>query len=447
MKRRMENMFRIVLVVIFILVSLGCSLNRTSLPNIILISIDTLRADHLGCYGYYRNTSPCLDSLAASGTIFMRCQAQAPHTTPAHASIWTGLSVISHGAGYHKGSDYGLDPDLPTIATVLKEKGYNTIGIVNVSILNNDFGFSSGFDYYSWHENGEGRAGIAFNEYLKWLDENVGNPDPVFALIHLYDVHGPYNPPPPYDRTFTTGGSEGITDWQTDPVSGALLNPEEKDHLIDLYDGEISWVDSQLSRLFSELRQRGLAENTLIIVVADHGEEFLEHRGWGHSHAVWQEMLHVPMIISGPGIPVGAVDVLPSGQFDILPTIADYLEITLENPLDGVSLLDSTARTEYRIIPSSRVSPDKCFRWGLEQYEGLIAVLSGNTKAMINYGIEEPGVMFSLGNDPEEMDSLTLDPHMAEALDQYWTTPPVGCPSVLDAESVNAVLKDLGYVR
>jgi len=440
-------MFRTTLVVLFMLACIGCSLNGTSLPNIILISIDTLRADHLGCYGYYRDTSPCLDSLAASGTIFTRCQAQAPHTIPSHASIWTGLSVISHGAGNHNGSDYGLDPELPTIATVLKDKGYITLGIVNVVILNNDFGFASGFDYYSWHENGEGRAGIAFDEYLKWLDENVGNPNPVFALIHLYDVHGPYDPPAPYDMTFTTGGSEGIIEWQTDPLTGALLNPYDKDHLLNLYDGEISWVDSQLNRLFSELRQRGLAENTLIIVVADHGEEFLEHNGFGHSHAVWQEMLHVPLIISGPGIPVGVVDDIPAGQFDILPTIADYLEITLEFPVDGVSLLDSTSRTENRILPSSRVSPDKCFRWGLEQYEGLIAVLSGNRKAIINYGIEEPGVMFNLVSDPEEMDSLTLEPHMAEALDQYWTTPPVGNPSALNSESINSLLEDLGYVR
>ena len=440
-------MFKLLTLTILVILGLGCSLSNSSLPNIIIISIDTLRADHLGCYGYERNTSPTLDSLAEAGTIYTNFQAQAPHTIPAHSTIWTGLSAISHGAGYHNGADYGLDPELPTIATILKENGYITLGMVNVAILNNSMGFASGYDYYSWHPNGEARAGETVDEYLKWLDENIGNPAPVFAMIHLYDVHLPFDPPAPYDKSFTENGSEGITDWEADPETGALLTPEVTPHLIDLYDGEIQWTDSQLSRLFAELRNRGLADNTLIIVLADHGEEFLEHNGWGHSHALWQEMLHVPLIISGPGIPVGLIDTLPSGQFDILPTVMDYLNFSVENPVDGVSLFDSTARSPERIIPSSRVSPDKCFRWGLEQHEGLVSIFTGTFKGIINYGTEEPGVMFNLTDDPYERDSIMLDTWMSEALDQYWTSPPVGNPQVLDTESVNAMLNDLGYIR
>ncbi len=440
-------MYKIGILFLVILAGLGCSAGRSNLPNIIIISIDTLRADHLGCYGYERNTSPVLDSLAEAGTIYTRAQAQAPHTTPAHSSIWTGLSVISHGAGYHDGSDYGLDPDLPTIATMLKENGYITLGMVNVSILNNDFGFASGFDYYSWNPNGEARAGETVDEYLKWLDDNQGNPNPVFAMIHLYDVHLPFDPPAPYDLQFTENGSEGITNWESDPETGVLLTPEVTPHLIDLYDGEIAWTDSQLGRLFAELRRRGLAENTLIIVVADHGEEFLEHNGWGHSHALWQEILHIPLIISGPGIAAGVKDNLPTGQFDILPTVMDYLDIEVSSRVDGVSLLDPSLRTEERIIPSSRVSPDKCFRWGLEQEEGLVSIFTGTLKGIINYGNDEPGVMFNLGSDPGERDSISLNAEMTEALDQYWTTPPLGNPAALDAESVNQILNDLGYIR
>lgn len=416
-------------------------------PNILLISIDTLRADHLGCYGYSRDTSPTLDSLAASGTMFTRCQAQAPHTTPAHASIWTGLSVISHGAGNHGGIDYGLDPALPTIATVLKEKGYITLGMVNVVILNNVCGFAAGFDHYSWHENGAGRARETVDELFRLLDMHDGDPDPIFALIHLYDVHGPYDPPQHFDTTFAPGGSQGITEWYSDSISGALLNPEDRDHLVDMYDGEISWVDSQLSILFAGLRDRGLAENTLVIVVSDHGEEFLEHDGWGHSHAIWQQMLHVPLILSGPGIPAGVLDSVPAGQFDILPTITDYLDITLDTRVDGVSLLDPFARTVDRAIPSSRVGPDKCFRWGLEQYEGLVSVLVDDMKAMVNYGLDEPGVMFDLTADPGENDPLVIEPHLGMVLDSYWSTPQVGDPVALDDESVNEILRDLGYVR
>ena len=444
----MEIMPKTLIVMVFILsFGAGCIGGGSKLPNIIVVSIDTMRADHLGCYGYERDTSPCLDSLAESGVMYLNCQAQAPHTTPAHSSIWTGLSVISHGAGYYNGTDYGLDPDLPTIATILKDNGYITLGFVNVVILNNDFGFASGFDYYSWHENGAGRAGLTIDEYLKWIDENTGNPHPVYSMIHLYDVHSPYDPPPPYDFAFSDSGTMGITDWEADPETGALLNPQDRDHLVNMYDGEISWVDGQLSRLFAELRERGLAEKTLVIVVADHGEEFLEHRGWGHSHALWQEMLHVPLIISGPGIPSCVMDSLPAGQFDILPTILDYLDISVQTHLDGVSLLDSTARTADRVIPSSRVSPDKCFRWNMEQNEGLVAVLSGDLKGIINYGLDQPGVMFNLSIDPSENDSLALEPEIAEALDYYWASPRIGHPAPLDMESVSDLLNDLGYVR
>ncbi len=261
-------MYKIGILFLVILAGLGCSAGRSNLPNIIIISIDTLRADHLGCYGYERNTSPVLDSLAEAGTIYTRAQAQAPHTTPAHSSIWTGLSVISHGAGYHDGSDYGLDPDLPTIATMLKENGYITLGMVNVSILNNDFGFASGFDYYSWNPNGEARAGETVDEYLKWLDDNQGNPNPVFAMIHLYDVHLPFDPPAPYDLQFTENGSEGITNWESDPETGVLLTPEVTPHLIDLYDGEIQEISDRSDKEAKKLADitKATKERDAIIV-------------------------------------------------------------------------------------------------------------------------------------------------------------------------------------
>lgn len=205
----------------------------------------------------------------------------------------------AHGAGTRDGLNYGLDPELPNIATVLKEAGYVTLGMVNVSSLCNDYGFATGFDYYSWDENGAGRAGETVDEYLRWMDENSGNPAPVFCLMHFYDVHSPYDPPAPFDSLYCPGGSGGIVGWSFDSLTHLVTNPGDRDHLVDMYDGEIAWVDTQIGRLMSELRARALDDNTLVIITADHGEEFLEHGGWGHSHSLWQEILHVPLIICG----------------------------------------------------------------------------------------------------------------------------------------------------
>lgn len=442
-----RGIINIVIIVFISLFGVGCVASRSSLPNIILISIDTLRADHLSCYGYGRETSPCIDSLAESGIMFTHCQAQAPHTTPAHASMLTGLSVIAHGAGYYNGVDHGLDPDLPTIPSMLKGNGYVNLAMVNSVVINPDYGFSRGFDYFSWDPNGQGRAGITVDEYLDWIDDNRGNPAPVFAFLHFYDVHIPYDPPSPYDELFTDNGSQGVTGWVTDTLSGTLLNPDDSDHLMNLYDGEIVWVDSQLKRLFDGLRERDLHERTIIILVSDHGEEFLEHGGWGHSHALWQEMLHVPLIISGPGIPRGVVDSLPCGQFDILPTIAELAGIEPEFTIEGVSLVAPVSRSSNRLIPSSRVSPDKCFRWRMEQHEGLVAVYLNGLKGIRNYGLDETGVMFDLVQDSREADSLPLSPELQNALDYYWTTPPVGNPEPMAIDSISGLLRDLGYIR
>jgi len=425
----------------------GCGVEHDPRPNIILISIDTMRADHLGCYGYARNTSPVIDSLAAAGIMFSHFQAQAPHTTPAHATIWTGLSVAAHGAGTRDGLNYGLDPELPNIATVLKKAGYITLGMVNVSILGNDYGVATGFDYYSWNENGAGRAGETVDEYLRWLDENRGNPAPVFCLMHLYDVHSPYDPPAPFDSLYCPGGSGGVVGWSFDSLTHAVTNPEDRDHLVNLYDGEISWVDSQIGRLISELHARGLDENTLIIITADHGEEFLEHGGWGHSHALWQEILHVPLIICGPGIPSGAVDSINAGQFDILPTVCGYLDIEPPAAVEGVDLLDSVPRPADRIIPSSRVGMDKVFHWGVEGSEGLVCVLVEGMKAVRNYTDGDPGAMYNLDADPSEMNPLDVSEEMGWSLDQYWTTPRVGHPTASNSDAIAEQLHNLGYIR
>ena len=432
----------ITLIIIVILTGTGCDLTESRRPDVFLIIIDTLRADHLSCYGYDRVTSPVLDSLAASGTLFTRCQAQAPWTLPAHASIWTGLSVASHMVSIRDMITYGLSTDLDNIATILKSEGYVTLGFVNVVLLNNSFGFANGFDHYSWVAHGHGRAAETVDEVLEWFMENRGNPNPKLVVIHLFDVHAPYDPPAPFDTRYSSKGTEGITNWEISD-DGELLNPEARDHLIDMYDGEIAWVDSQLGRLFGQLRELGIAENAMIIVTSDHGEEFLDHGYWWHSYSLYQELLHVPLIISGPGIPSGVTDSAPAAQYDILPIIAGYVGTSVPGHVEGMDLFSPSQ--ELRTIPSSGAIVAARRGGDPANYESLCSVLDQYRKGIYNFytGDEQ---MFDLRLDPGEHHPQSLDSVMLESLEYYRATPALVVPPMVRGRDIDETLEDLGYI-
>ncbi len=217
------------------------------------------------------------------------------------------MNVREHGAGRRNDEVYEMNYEIPTIPLLLNRNGYDCAGIFNVYLLSEEFGFNRGFDSFSNEYLGHGRAGESVDEAIDWLS-NRESSDPFFLTLHLFDPHDPYDPPPPFDERFTDSGAEGITWWPA-TANGALDSPEEHiEHLTGLYDGEIAWTDSQLARLFAYLRDAGLDENTVILFTADHGEEFLEHGGVGHGLTMHREVIHVPMIITGPGIPSDSVD-------------------------------------------------------------------------------------------------------------------------------------------
>ncbi len=433
--------FRLVIVVT-VLIFMGCFSEKQEKPDIFLIIIDTLRADHLGCYGYERSTSPILDSLAASGTLFSRCQAQAPWTLPAHASIWTGLSVKSHMTGIRNMVVYGLDSEIDNIATLLKDVDYVTLGFVNVILISHSFGFANGFDHYSSTDQGHGRAAATVDEVLEWFSENRGNPRPKLTVIHLFDVHSPYDPPAPFDTKFDPLGTQGVTEFVTDSL-GILMNPEATDHLMDMYDSEISWVDNQLGRLFSELRRSGIADNAYIVVTSDHGEEFFEHGSWSHGHSLYQEILHVPLIVSGPGISLGVIDSTPCGQFDILPVIAGFAGVPIPDHVEGIDLFNQVSPD--RVIPSSGVIPGHSTTQDPREFESMCSILNGFDKGILNYFTMDEQ-LFNLRLDPGEHDPYPLDSLHRFELDNYWSTPPVGHPHVVRGTAVEIDLNDLGYL-
>lgn len=313
--------------------------------SVILISIDSLRADHLGCYGYGRDTSPRIDRLAAEGTRFARALAPSPWTLPSHASLFTGLYPMTHGI---EDNGLRLRSGAQTLARSLASAGFATQAIVCAPLLRPEFGLDAGFHGYDIDLVGEtpeaARAAKVAPKVtakaLAWLDR-IGE-RPFFLFLHYWDVHYDYNPPDEFAGAFDPdyAGSEDGTSIhdRTDIVPG--MDEADFDHLVALYDGEIRYTDEALGVLFDGIEARGLADRTMIWVVADHGEEFLDHGGTGHTSTCYGEVLEVPMILRVPWLAdAPAVVSEPTGLVDVLPTTLELLELPeARMPIEGVSV-------------------------------------------------------------------------------------------------------------
>ncbi len=434
----MKQKLPLVLLGLLLLFMSACS---SRLPHIILVSIDTLRADHVSCYGYERLTTPILDSLASQGVLFELCQAQAPWTLPSHASIFTGLTVQSHGTTLSGGSEHKLDPALPSLPVYLHTNGYRTAGFVNVRFLTQPFGFAAGFDHFLYDPENGIRAEVTVDNAIAWLREELASqeePVPIFMFVHFWDVHAPYDPPAPFANYFTSQVRETRSEWAVGE-NDEVLNPGDLNVFIARYDGCISNVDYHLGRLFAELRRLEISDNTLIIVAADHGEEFLEHGGIYHGETLFQEQLHVPLIISGPGLPAGETRSAACGLFDIFPTVIGQTEFDIPDSLDGIDLFSGDNSSE-RIIPASGIRSDDILEFS------QVAVLKERLKLI--WGIHtEAGMQFDIANDPREMHPLPILRTFVSAAEFYWCTPPVGHPEALNDDAITQELIDLGYIR
>ncbi|MBA7522032.1 2,3-bisphosphoglycerate-independent phosphoglycerate mutase [subsurface metagenome] len=296
-------------------------INRSKGPNIILISIDALRADHLSCYGYHRNTSPNIDQLARGGVLFKNCLSQATWTLPSHASIFLSQYVWRHKVDNR---NKRLVNSFATLAETLRDRNYTTCAFVGGGLLSAKFGFfNQGFEIYDDgipHRREHYEISSYINKLLSWL-ESVRNRK-FFLFIHTYDVHEPYNPPAPYFDLYTKGRCKG-----------------ELDYIMAVYDGGINYVDDQLGKIFEKLNQLGIDNNTIIILTADHGEAFREHDRLGHGHKPYIEIVHVPLIMKGPGIPRNRIYETWVQHIDILPTILEILNIPQRKEMQGRSIL------------------------------------------------------------------------------------------------------------
>jgi arylsulfatase A-like enzyme/Tfp pilus assembly protein PilF len=288
-------------------------------PNVLLVTIDTLRADRVGCYGYQRAATPTLDGLAARGVRFKTAVAHAPLTGPSHASILTGLTPLGHG--FRNNSGFILAPNIRTAGEDFGQAGYRTAAVISGFPLDRRFGFDRGFETYEDHlPRGndlrrtpyvERPADATTDAALRWLSTADGDRTRRWFLwVHYYDPHAPYEPPADFADRFGTSP----------------------------YDGEIAFVDRELGRLVRALEEKHELERTVVLATGDHGESLGEHGEGTHGVFVYDATLRVPWVMAGPGITAGRVSETVARSIDVLPTLLDYAAVPERTNLDGRSL-------------------------------------------------------------------------------------------------------------
>jgi len=292
--------------------------------SVVLIVIDTLRADHLGLYGYDRKTSPVIDAWAEHAAVFERAMSTSPWTLPSFGSILSGRLPAAHGAGRRvPGKGWrraALRDDLPTLAEKLRDRGLATAAIVNNPFLRPRFGLARGFDSYDYkaHRNAAEVVDLA----LSWIAEQGERP--YFLFAQFMDPHLPYRPPAAARGRFADEGHAPMPPLKRIRRRIADITPADRQLYQDLYDEEIAYLDAALAPLFATLENDLQAGRLLVVITADHGEEFFDHGGFEHGHTMYQELLHVPLLVRGPEVEALRHDE-PVSVVDLMPTLLDAL--------------------------------------------------------------------------------------------------------------------------
>ena len=401
-------------------------------PNVILITLDTTRADHLGCYGYPHVRTPHLDSLARRGILFEQAAASSPLTLPSHCSILTGMYPTYHGVRIN--GNTALNEQQTTIAEIFSNQGYECGAFIAAFVLDGRWGLKQGFQHYDddfdlkkYKHIDLGTVQKPGNEVmdvaLDWLEEKKNSP--FFAWIHLYDPHTPYEPPEPYLSEY---GPRGFT---------------------GMYDGEIAFMDEQIGRCIDWLENNGLDKDTILVLVGDHGEGLGSHGEGTHGYFIYDYAIHVPLIIVTPFDRLRGVRV-PSqvGIVDIFQTLIEMTAIPSSIETQGRSLLPLMFRPQKKengFAYAESMSPNLQFGWG--------SIHSLRT-TQYKYIDTPKAELYDLSEDPgEQTNNLKQYPEvvrdMKETLDRFMEETSLGAPTPqaanLDKETVER-LAALGYI-
>jgi len=476
-------------------------------PNIVLITMDTVRTDHLSCYGYGKTTTPNLDTFAREGVLFRNAYATSSWTLPSHASMFTGQYPSVHGADHRSGTIPGgekkaglkeimlrnfsrLSDEKKTLAEFLSERGYRTAGVVGGIFCASLFGLDQGFDYYDdeipffnirffliyqvidlfisaedfftqYGYMGKRIASHLNESAFAWLDKHQGQP--FFLFINYMDAHTPYLPPPPFEESFgriekacimgkSAQGTKSFVAAQTNLINSVLngshrLTSDEKELLLALYDGGILCIDYHLGLLFDKLKALKAYDKTLIIITSDHGEAFGEHNQMDHGLTLYEEVLRVPLIIKYPAFyPRRGVIEKRVSLVDLMPTVLSFLNVPVPEGIDGAAI----GHSDHPLIGELILGIAQKYHKGSGD---LRTVYQENYKFIwSSSGSHE---LYNLGEDPgEENNLLETFPHKVQAmekmLNQWLTTNnllDLKKETVTIDKSTEEKLRALGYVR
>jgi arylsulfatase A-like enzyme len=457
-------------------------------PNVILIVMDTVRADHLSLYGYERDTTPNLEKFAEEAIVYSNDISPSDTTLSSHGSIFTGLYPRKHGAHYGEANPYGrqLDQKFLTLAEILANRGYLTIGIAaNVGVLGSGFGLDQGFQYYNARRHvpllksmepyyirqalqnffkpyvtpedfdRKCRTAEAINKEVFSILDQLDGKAPFFLFINYMDAHEPYIPPHPFDRRYP-GKDNRFTTKRYRRLANDVMNfkrstsEKERDHLISQYDGGIAYVDFHIGKLIEKLKSFPSYQNALIIITSDHGEAFGERNLFSHGISVYQDQINVPLIVKYPNMMQGHKVLKFVSSIDIMPTVLDVLGYELTGAIDGQSLLNINQRQKTDIVSESY--PSESLLKGYTQFNRIErALISDNYKFIKSTAGKRE--LYNISNDPDEKNNLfrskeVISGKLDEKLDKWLSDTVVKHESPTQHNKYELDrLKALGYIK
>lgn len=363
--------------------------------NIILVSIDTLRADRLGVYGYDRPTSPTIDALAARGTRYTRAIAESPWTLPSHATMFTGLHPGEHGAVEPISA---VRDSVPMLAEQLRDVGYRTFAYTGGGNVRGSAGFARGFEEYGESKDDFAVTLAAGRKRIEAMDGAA----PYFLFLHTYATHCPYAPDREHESALRTWAPEDrlppqlhcgprLREWVAS--RGKPPTPGQMRFLSDMYDAAIRSADARLAEFIAFLDERGAFDDTLLIITSDHGEALRDEKRLGHQSLLNIEVLQVPMILVGRGAPGGVVADTPAGLIDIAPTILDAA---------GLSPGDLPGRSLLRLGGNKLSPPALAVRFSENNFGDLLRSVVDGDRHLIWHMVDDVWQLFDLTADAEE---------------------------------------------
>lgn len=462
---------------------------RAPNANLVFISIDTTRADRLSLYGHDRPTTKALDALAPDAIVFDRAVSTAPSTAPSHMTMFTGLYPSMHGVMNFANPDKDregkrvrrvLPNDIQTLAEILRDEGYMTAGFTAGGNTSGELGFARGFDQYfdraSGMTAGTGDRRFNLDIAIRWLRIAAPQPRPFFVFLHTYIPHSPYLPPPEFAGRYNADYDGDIPDWETASAEKELRgksldaffwsfvdekDPADREHLRALYDEELHYADSWLEGLLREFDRLGLADDTVFVITSDHGEQFYEHGGWKHHAQLWDELLHVPLVILTPATRGRGWRIAePVSHIDLFATVLDLLDLgeATEQGVGRSMLPRIVGREPWREEPLvseylKSIHQEDDGSW--EPVEFLRAIRVGEAKIIERRSASDPST--ELYVDPaEQLDVSSRSEHavtlerlhgISAAIEDLGRPLRTSSATAPTSERMLQELRDLGYIK